>query len=96
MKCGGLWFDALELEKLLQQRSAMKRIDSAGGSVAPDAQAQFCPRDKARLIDMRHLDQPHVKYESCKICGGLFLDAGELNDLSVHTLAERVRRALKL
>ena len=50
-----------------------------------------CPRDRSKMIQMVDHHQPHVHYESCTICGGVFLDSGELRDLSQRTFGERLR-----
>jgi Zn-finger nucleic acid-binding protein len=101
--CNGLWLDALEKEALLQNRSAARAADtsapakgSAGKVAAPDGKAKtLCPRDHSLLIHMVDHRQPHIGFESCKVCGGVFLDAGELRDLSEFTIGERLRRVLK-
>lgn len=89
--CSGLWLDAMEKEKLIADRKSAAAADQARDSHAPAGRARpLCPRDKSPLIDMRDLHQPHVRYESCTVCGGVFLDAGELRDLSERTLRERL------
>jgi uncharacterized protein len=92
--CGGIWFDALELDKVLASgaaKSVAKEADPLPAAKGAKGPLQ-CPRDKGRLIRMAALGQPHVHYESCAVCGGAFLDAGELRDLSQVTLLERLRR----
>jgi hypothetical protein len=41
-----------------------------------------------RMVDPA---QPHVWYEACKVCNGVFLDAGEFRDLRELTLLDRLR-----
>ena len=36
-------------------------------------------------------EQPHIWYEACKSCDGVFLDAGEFADLKEHTLLDRLK-----
>lgn len=89
--CGGLWLDALEKDKLAGDRKAAAAADQpATVGAAPARAGMKCPRDRSDLIEMRDIQQPHVHFESCTVCGGVFLDAGELKDLSVHTLRERL------
>ncbi len=95
-KCAGIWLDALEKDRLLAAHAAGK-VDLPG----PHQQVQrdkemHCPRDHSLLIRMVDFKQPHIHFESCKICGGMFFDAGELKDLSKFTIVERIRWALKL
>lgn len=89
--CAGLWLDALEKEKLLGDRKAAAAADQPGGALHITSGGGFkCPRDHSTLIEMRDIQQPHVRFESCTVCGGVFLDAGELKDLSERTLRERL------
>src|SRR3954447_15433955 len=94
--CGGIWLDALEMEKVLATKGAAKRIDSrpAAGPTPQAKRAGLWPRDKSTLIHMVDHKQPHVQFESCTVCGGAFLTAGELRDLSHNTLVERMRALL--
>lgn len=91
--CGGLWFDANEAGKLKMIEGA-ESIDK-GNAASPaksDRQSPIpCPRCKTRMIQMVDLDQPHIHYEGCTVCYGLFFDAGEFRDYKEHTLIERVR-----
>ena len=43
------------------------------------------------MVTLHNLPQVHVEYEQCSICGGIFLDRGELNDLNSYTVLERLR-----
>lgn len=95
VRCGGLWLDALEKERLLDLEGAARRVDH-GRTPAADRHNQTtrigCPRDHSAMIHMVDLEQPHVGFESCTVCGGAFLDAGELRDLDELTLRERLAR----
>ncbi len=94
--CGGVWLDALEKDKLLRRPKDARAAD-VGASIPRHAKTPAvmqCPRDKSRMIRMVDKDQPHVSFESCTVCGGAFLDAGELKDLSEVTIGEWVRRAV--
>ena len=91
--CHGLWFDTLELERVAKDRTLSARVDeepAAPVSAARPRGPMLCPRDHSMLIRMAALGQPHIKYESCKVCGGAFLDAGELRDLSAVSIRERL------
>ena len=92
--CRGFWVDRPELEKLLDEDNAAKRLDERAVSDPGHSshEAPFkCPRDRSDLIELVHVEQRHIHYESCTICGGMFFDAQELTDLSELTLAERLR-----
>lgn len=102
--CGGVWLDAIELQKL-------RAFVELGGSMGGDLKKQIqkadpgygasnrvtgrrkgmrCPRDGGLLETVSDPQQPHVQYEVCRGCGGMFLDAGELRDLTEFTLSEKL------
>ncbi|MBX3365441.1 MAG: zf-TFIIB domain-containing protein [Phycisphaeraceae bacterium] len=95
--CGGLWLDAMERERLLASADLVKAADTGSEKIGRELDDQtnvHCPRDRSRMIHMVDLRQRHIGYESCQICGGVFLDAGELRDLASFTLIERIRSIL--
>lgn len=81
-KCAGLWFDMME-QKDLKRLNGSEAIDT--GTVrdaALDAKVMvMCPRDQARMVRMVDPAHPHIWVESCPICYGMFLDAGEFREL---------------
>ena len=92
--CAGLWLDALELQRILETPGEVARLDKGRESRPPNRDSVRridCPRDGSPLVAMSDPKQPHVRFEQCTVCGGLFLDAGELKDLSELTLRERIR-----
>ena len=98
-RCGAMWFDPYELEQAIRQKSAADEIDY--GAAKHDyqwkvhrASTLLCPRDESPLIAVPDSRQPHVEIEVCRTCGGVLLDAGELKDLTVFTIAERFRAFL--
>lgn len=94
-ECGGLWLEPLMRERLMDQglESAAKvDVGDAAIGTALDEHTQInCPNCAGRMIHMVDVEQSHVGFESCSVCGGVYLDAGELRDLSQATLAERLR-----
>ncbi|MEW6302384.1 MAG: zf-TFIIB domain-containing protein [Verrucomicrobiota bacterium] len=88
--CRGIWFDALEAEELLKLPGS-EQIDTGdtqrGEGWNPMQKAE-CPVCHTRMIRMVDNDQPHIRYEACKLCGGLFLDAGEFRDLKEESLKD--------
>jgi Zn-finger nucleic acid-binding protein len=90
--CGGLWLDALEKEKLLESRTGVRKADAPRPAHAPPSRRHIqCPRDHSRMIHLVDPVRTDVGFESCTVCGGVFLDAGELTDLSRRTLMDRFR-----
>jgi Zn-finger nucleic acid-binding protein len=91
--CKGLWFDAREHEHL-KEAEGSEAIDtgSKGGSPPmPPGAKVMCPVCHTPMIQMSDHNQPHLKYESCTVCYGVFFDAGEFRDFKEVTVAEAVR-----
>lgn len=92
--CGGMWLDLNEIHRVLAIKGESKRIELTEPSKARPGsgrQARLCPRDGGHMITLSNLPQVHVEYEQCPICGGIYLDRGELNDLNSYTVLERMR-----
>lgn len=91
--CRALWFDAVELQRVLASKTAASSIDAPGHHSDPalksDA-ALTCPRCQSPLVAMVDQHQPHVHMRGCTVCGGLLLARGALLDLSEFTLKERL------
>lgn len=93
--CGGIWLDGGELRAILDAgrggRAQVDALEELGG-VEPEVRPQplLCPRDRQRMSVHRDPKQDHIEFDLCPKCGGVFFDAGELSDLTRHTLAERV------
>lgn len=89
-QCQGIWFDALELEAILERRPG-RAIDLGDPNVEAKLNAMkrvpcpHCTGPMVRLVSDRH---PEVKYEQCAVCGGAYLDAGELRVLEKRSIVE--------
>jgi Zn-finger nucleic acid-binding protein len=70
--CYGLWFDLLEL--------LIDIGDSGVGKLYDNMKEVNCPQCGARMIKMVDRRQPHLSYEACTVCYGVFFDAGEFRD----------------
>ncbi len=91
--CKGIWFDLLEREKLAQLEGS-ERIDAGDPEIGENhdrVDRVDCPTCHTQMIRMVDAVQPHIWYEACESCGGLFLDAGEFTDLKERTLLDRLR-----
>lgn len=80
--CAGLWFDMLELEHLtaIEGSAEIDIGDPAVGKSFDSVDRIECSVCKTRMVRMVDSRQPHIHYESCSACYGIFLDAGELRD----------------
>ncbi|MBN2001763.1 MAG: zf-TFIIB domain-containing protein [Anaerolineae bacterium] len=80
--CHGLWFDRFEKEQLKKlEGSEIIDVGEPQPDVRPDSDAPLrcsvCQVKMTRMVDAK---QPHIWYESCPSCNGVFLDAGEFRD----------------
>ena len=91
--CEGLWFDLREHEHSKQApgSEAIDTGDEATGQQQDAIRDLRCPHCHAQMVSQVFPQQPHIHYEQCSICGGLYLDAGEFRDFKELTLAERVK-----
>jgi Zn-finger nucleic acid-binding protein len=93
-QCGGLWMRATDKDRLLASHRAVEAVDRGSvetGRTMDRMTHITCPEDHSPMIHQVDPQQPHIGYESCSVCGGVFLDAGELKDLEDLTLLERLR-----
>lgn len=92
--CHGLWLDELELEALLSARPSALLADDRAVTQSPaagDARLN-CPRCKdVYLIKLNSRARPGTIIDSCTVCFGAWLDAGELSRLAHADLAGRLR-----
>jgi len=88
--CKGIWFDAGEIELMRNNRAAVA-IDTGDASVGKQSNVidrYQCPRCSGSMVRVVDPQQRHIWYETCGSCGGSFLDAGELIDLSKITIGD--------
>jgi PAT family beta-lactamase induction signal transducer AmpG len=88
--CGGLWFDAGELE-LMRNKQAATAIDTGDpgtGKQSNSIDNYRCPRCSAAMLRVADPRQRHIWYETCSACNGSFFDAGEFRDLSELTISD--------
>ena len=88
--CQGLFFDEFEKEQMRKVKGAdaLDIGDTKTGHEFNKVDCIHCPRCTSRMIRMVDLDQPHIWFENCCVCGGSFFDAGELKDLAHHTVVD--------
>lgn len=88
--CQGLFFDEFEKEQLRKLKGAdtLDSGDPKTGHEFNQVDRILCPRCGSLMIRMVDLEQPHIWFEHCSVCGGSFFDAGEFKDLTHRTLAD--------
>jgi uncharacterized protein len=90
VRCGGLWFDAMEEEEI-RRRAGSEVIDTgptwqtAMHNVQPKV---FCPVDGTLMLRMVDVAQPDIWVESCPVCHGTFFDAGEFTYWKEHAVGK--------
>ena len=91
--CKGIWFDMLEHEQLKELKGS-EIIDSG----KPEVGKQYneledidCPKCHTPMIRMVDLKQPHIWYEGCTVCYGVFFDAGEFRDYKEETFLDSIK-----
>ncbi len=92
-ECQGLWFDLMEHEQL-KKLSGSEEIDSGApevGKINNTITRIACPVCNVPLISMVVAGQPHISYESCTVCYGVYFDAGEFKDYKEFTFVENMR-----
>lgn len=91
--CGGLWFDALEAEDLVEIEGAAKvdTGDSVKGAELNGTRKIECPVCNVRMHRVHDVQQPHIQLETCGVCHGTFFDAGEFTDFAQETFSDRVK-----
>ena len=88
--CQGIWFDLLEHETLkkMQGSEAIDIGDPEKGKEYNKKDRIDCPACRSRMIKMVDNKQPHIWYEYCSVCNGVFFDAGEFTDFKDRTVAD--------
>lgn len=80
--CEGIWFDMGERQALGRLEGSETIDPGTNQDPALDGKAQvLCPRDKAQMTRMVDPAKPTIWLESCPVCYGIFLDAGEFRVL---------------
>jgi Zn-finger nucleic acid-binding protein len=81
--CGGIWFDAFELQQVDQQEEtageALLQIERDESLVVDASRKRACPRcPEVKLYRHWFSSKIRVQVDECPNCGGYWLDAGEL------------------
>ena len=88
--CKGIWFDMLEHEhlKALEGSEEIDIGDPEVGKQTNIVDQITCPVCGTRMIRMVDGRQPHIWFESCTVCYGVFFDAGEFRDYKQETILD--------
>jgi Zn-finger nucleic acid-binding protein len=91
--CRGIWFDMLEQEKLkaMEGSQSIDAGDPKVGKKYDHVGKIDCPVCRTQMIRMVDAEQPHIWYEACTVCYGVFFDAGEFKDYKEETVLDFFR-----
>jgi membrane associated rhomboid family serine protease/Zn-finger nucleic acid-binding protein len=102
--CGGVWFDAGELNEYLSDAIASDpeipdapfTPDGPSGYSAPESRRSEldCPRCRAKLTRFNFAYDSGVILERCPICSGLWVERGKLRNLAAHVKGNPSTRAV--
>lgn len=88
--CGGLWLDRFELEKFAGSASAfgealVAHLAQFPAALIEPAARLRCPRHPGVVMLRRmHSRAVPVEIDECPECGGVWLDAAELDQIRRH------------
>ena len=88
--CHGIWLDWLEAEHLKKLKGS-EQIDigeARQGKIYNKIDKIECPRCRTQMGKMVDNQQPHIWYEYCDICFGIFFDAGEFRDYKEENILD--------
>ena len=90
INCKGIWFDMLEQEKLkaIENCESLDIGDPQVGRKQDKTRKVDCPNCHTPMIQMVDRNQPHISYEACTVCYGVFFDAGEFTDYKEYTILD--------
>ena len=96
-RCGGIWFDIGEAERLKDDWTSISLDDGdvRAGRIYNEITDIECPRCLNTMKSVNDPKQPHIRYEMCAE-HGLFMDAGEFSDYREITLKEAFDHILDL
>lgn len=95
--CAGIWFDHFELAKVDEQsESAGATLLEIPGDPALSidmSRRRSCPKCGPQMKMLRHFESiaRKIAVDECPECGGIWLDAGELNVIRNEFPSEKAR-----
>jgi uncharacterized protein len=94
-RCGGIWFDAHELERVLRRENVEPLLKHGPVHPGDDDRRGRCPRCKGEGHLVRVASpRAGVHIDTCAVCGGKWLDGGEFDVLRRRSFKDTMRRLL--
>jgi len=74
--CQSIWFDMVDQEKVKRLNGSVGATQTAKERTpsSPDGAPKPCPICGSRMIAMVDKQAPHIRFETCAICHGVFMD----------------------
>jgi Zn-finger nucleic acid-binding protein len=96
--CGGIWFDAKELESVnARAASSLHTIWQVPSTNVKLTEPRMCPRCPEQLLDRKWFSElKQVEIDQCPKCNGIWLDAGEFTRIYEELKGARVSSPLWL
>ncbi len=97
-QCAGIWFDEGELQYGLAAggRNELKRLSTTSSVPSGhDKKAADCPRCDAPLSRVPSPNRPELHVDACGLCGGVWYDGGEVDELLEDGVGARLGRFVK-
>lgn len=94
VNCEGIWFDMSEHEQLKEMKGS-EVIDTGSAEKGKEfnrIDRIKCPKCQSKMIRMVDNEQPHIWYEACGVCYGVFFDAGEFKDFKEYTFSDFMKK----
>lgn len=90
--CGGIWFDATELERVSARAAAtLHSIWNVPVSNVKLLEPRMCPRCPELVLERKWFSElQQVEIDQCPKCGGIWLDAGEFSRIYEETKGAKV------
>ncbi len=88
--CGGIWFDAFELQRVDEEHETagdwLLQIEREQRIQVDTQRKRECPRCEGVKLKRRYYSpRRQVEIDECPGCGGYWLDAGELEKIREET-----------
>ena len=99
--CGGIWFDAFELQRVDEQREVanenLLRVQRDPKRVVDAARKRACPHcDGVKLKRHFFSARKAVEVDQCPNCNGYWLDAGELEKVRAEKVAKEAQATVQV
>ena len=98
-KCGGAWFDFEEIDRAISEipRSDLARSLPEGTAAHPDGVPPGkCPACGGNFVRVRgEIEHRNVRFDTCMVCFGRWLDRDELAQLAGGDLASKFKNLLR-